>query len=455
MERKYEFEFKYKKEGSKGQDLYVAGYANRAAIGGERVIDRGKESIPAEEWKIEEWMKNPIIFFNHDRDFPIGKGVSAKVSEDGLWIKVKISNSKNPEIQRVRDLIEEEILKTFSVGIDVQSEEEIDGVLILKGVNLLETSIVSIPMNQESFFEVSKKMLKEKSTRELAVDFLRAKGASLASAIHAKIHELQGAGEDFDRAAKLTEIATRAEISLDELNDILAGNTVSVSEEVLGSISELLGMDLEELQGFLKEDIARTDPDSLNRPNEDEAEDGDGEQEGEDDKSKTDVQGEDFQKCVSDHINRGVSDGKDRDQAIAWALSECRKKHGGACELKQDDWDKILKDIDNSKEFADADPEHETDEGTISTTDTDATNALLQEMRKTNQLLTQLIAETQRASAFATIAGTNPTSGQVQMALDKQKKEGDKKPKKEENVDITENYLKSLDKKLKNLEAKI
>jgi len=71
---------------------------------GKKVIDRGQEHIPSKEWSIDEWMKNPIIFLNHNRDMIIGKGVEAEIRKEGLWIKVQISNSKDKEISKVRDL---------------------------------------------------------------------------------------------------------------------------------------------------------------------------------------------------------------------------------------------------------------------------------------------------------------------------------------------------------------
>jgi len=461
MKRNYQFDFKYKKDEKKGKELFIEGYANRASIKGEKVVDRGKETIPSEEWKIEEWLKNPIIFFNHDRDFPIGKGVAAKVDENGLWIKVKISNSKTQEIQRVRDLIEEEILRTFSVGIDVESEEEgEDGVLTLKGVNLLETSVVSIPMNQESFFQVSKKMFQSKSTRELTSDILKSKGAGLAGMIHSRIYDLQGESEDFNRAEALTQIASNGDTSLDELNDILSGNTVSVSDELIGALSVGLGLNLEELQNILKLDISRTDPDLLNRANEDENIEGDGDNEDNtegDTEDKEDVNGEDFQKCVSEQIQVGLADGKDRDQSIAYALAECRKKTNGACELKQDQWDNILKDIDKSHNKFDTGT-HVTEAGTVTPVDTDAANAPLQEMRQTNQYLLQLIAEMQRLSTLLTgnvqpLPNPNAIMG-IRMQYDEAKKVGDKDDKKEENGNFTENYVEKLNKRLKKLELK-
>ncbi len=283
--RRMVFDFDCKS--SEGSDVFIEGFANRAMKEGGKVIDRGMEHIPSGEWAIEEWKANPIIFFNHDRDMPIGQGVGAKVTPDGLWIKAKISNSKDPEISRVRDLIKEGILRTFSVGIDVEDEEisQDDKSITLKGVNLLETSVVTIPMNQESFFSVSKSMLKKDNFDQLAAKILKAKGAWVAAAIHQQIYEMQAQDPEFSRADALTSIAGGSEISQGELMEMMAGNTAIFPEAVLELVATVLGMDLEALAGLNDADLSLTDADaSLNAV--EEVEDEELEEEGEEEEEE-------------------------------------------------------------------------------------------------------------------------------------------------------------------------
>jgi HK97 family phage prohead protease len=99
---------------AKGDDepTVIEGFANKA------VVDRGGEVIPPDAWDLENFKKNPIIFFNHDRNMPIGKAVSFKVTDDVLFLRAKISRSKDPKIAMIRDLVKEGILSTFSVGFD-------------------------------------------------------------------------------------------------------------------------------------------------------------------------------------------------------------------------------------------------------------------------------------------------------------------------------------------------
>ena len=269
MKKKLRFTIEKVKKAPGGKVL-IAGWANRAMKQGQAVVDRGKEHIPAGEWKIAEWLENPIIFFNHNRDIPIGKGIpeKCKVLEDGLWIEAEISNSEAPDIKKARDLIEEEILKTFSVGIDVDEEEQAeDGTIVLKGVNLLETSVVSIPMNQESFFSISKKSLEETPYEKVASDICNSKGAWVAGAIHNRIFELQSEdGDEFKRADALQMVAEQAGIPTSELFEILAGNTVGIDEEVLAAFAEVLGMEVIILTELNEADIAASARDESTRP---------------------------------------------------------------------------------------------------------------------------------------------------------------------------------------------
>ena len=198
------------KEEGKPDLLFIEGFANRAMIGKNKVIDRGMENIPGEEWSIKEWMKNPVILFNHDRDVPIGKGVDAKITDQGLWIKAQISNSSATDITKARDLIKEGIISTFSVGIDVDSEELAeDKSITLKGVNLLETSAVTIPMNQESFFSISQKDLKEKPLDVIASEMLFSSGHFVASTLHKAMHAKSLKDEAFDRVALLAHTGAK------------------------------------------------------------------------------------------------------------------------------------------------------------------------------------------------------------------------------------------------------
>lgn len=146
-------------------DLIIEGFANRFAKDGKLLVDRGNDLIPPEAFSLDEFKALPIIFFNHDRDQPIGKALSVQAKEDGLYIKAKLSSSDHPEVKRIRSLVKEGILKAFSVGFDPIKidQEEVEGkqVNVIKEANLLEVSVVSLPMAQHSLFSVTSKSLSE------------------------------------------------------------------------------------------------------------------------------------------------------------------------------------------------------------------------------------------------------------------------------------------------------
>lgn len=253
------------KDDNKKPVITIEGFANRAFKDGKKVIDRAKEHIPAKEWKIEDY--DGQLLFNHDRNCPVGGITEVKVVDDGLWIKGTISNSDVEEIRKVRDLVEEGYLKTFSVGIDVEEEEQgEDGTINLKGVKLIENSIVTIPMNAESKFTVSKKMLKTKSLESIKVEICKTKGANVAAEVHQQIAKLQEADKEFSRADILGKIAASAKIPQDTLIEILAGNTVEISEEILASFAENLQMDLEALKQMNDIDMSLNNLDKVLNP---------------------------------------------------------------------------------------------------------------------------------------------------------------------------------------------
>jgi len=120
-------------------------------------IDRVGDIIVPDAWTkggLDNYVKNPIILFNHNYNNPIGKGTEFKVTDKGLEITAEISKAD----PRVATLVEQGILKTFSVGFRVKDADYMEetGGLKITDVELIEVSIVSIPANQSAVFEVVK-----------------------------------------------------------------------------------------------------------------------------------------------------------------------------------------------------------------------------------------------------------------------------------------------------------
>lgn len=139
---------------SEDSPLIITGYANVA------VEDRAGDLIPAGTWKkasaLTNYLKNPIILFNHDRDDPIGKMIDHQITDLGLEVTVEISKGAG----KVYDLIKDGILKAFSVGFRLLDLEYSDAAnqFIITELELTEISVVSIPCNQDSTFSLAKAM---------------------------------------------------------------------------------------------------------------------------------------------------------------------------------------------------------------------------------------------------------------------------------------------------------
>lgn len=148
------FEIKKLKDGSdtEKRSIRISGYANTVTE------DRAGDVIPAEAWlkpkAMSNYLKNPIVLFQHDHDEPIGKMIDYSVDDKGLQVDIEIYDVDH----RVFRLVEEGVLKAFSVGFRITdyNYDVDDNVFTITELELFEISIVSIPCNQDSIFEAQK-----------------------------------------------------------------------------------------------------------------------------------------------------------------------------------------------------------------------------------------------------------------------------------------------------------
>ncbi|QZI86546.1 prohead protease [Vibrio phage 234P1] len=152
--------------------LTIAGYANTVSQ------DRAGDVIPANVWdksgSLDNYLKNPIVLFQHDHDEPIGKMIRHEVDETGLFVEIEIYDVDS----RVYKLVKNDVLKSFSVGfrmLDYAYDTDKD-VFIIKELELFEISVVSIPCNQDSTFSL------QKSMKGSDFDSLRAEAIAAADA---------------------------------------------------------------------------------------------------------------------------------------------------------------------------------------------------------------------------------------------------------------------------------
>lgn len=154
-----DFEFETKE---KGKRLIIGGMANA------NVPDRMGERVEPRGMNLKNYQKNPVILYNHGHDMafgtmPVGKALDVKLDDKGIYIEAEISQSKSDKITAIRDLVRDGYLKTFSIGFNPLAwaeEDDMDAgkkVLVITEAELIENSVVPIPMNQDSTFGVLSK----------------------------------------------------------------------------------------------------------------------------------------------------------------------------------------------------------------------------------------------------------------------------------------------------------
>lgn len=116
-------------------------------------LDRMNEKILISSWDFTEFETNPIALFDHDTTCPIGTWSDLRVEDNKLLATlIPASAGTSAEIDAIRSLLEQNILRACSVGFQVMSshDEEENDCTIYDSVKLIEASIVSIGCNPQA-----------------------------------------------------------------------------------------------------------------------------------------------------------------------------------------------------------------------------------------------------------------------------------------------------------------
>lgn len=171
--------------------IYISGYASC------NVPDRAGDVVPSSVWEagIKNYLNNPIVLAFHDHDDPIGRVTEHKVDTKGLWVKARISAAAE-----VFNLIKDGVLTAFSIGFRVLDAEynAATELFVIKELELVEISVVSVPCNQDTLFSLSKSFDNTEDYRKFKSQFAptseSAKG--LESSTEAKSTTLKEIGMD-------------------------------------------------------------------------------------------------------------------------------------------------------------------------------------------------------------------------------------------------------------------
>lgn len=129
--------------------IYIEGYAST------NDVDRAGDVVSTSVWEkgIQNYLKNPIILAHHDHDDPVGRMVDYRIDEKGLWIKARVSAAAE-----IFNLVKDKVLTAFSIGFRVVDAEynAAAEIFMVKELELVEISIVSVPCNQNTIFSLAK-----------------------------------------------------------------------------------------------------------------------------------------------------------------------------------------------------------------------------------------------------------------------------------------------------------
>ncbi|KKM79449.1 hypothetical protein LCGC14_1349820 [marine sediment metagenome] len=130
--------------------------------------DRDMEVIKQDGIDLTHFLKNPVILFAHNYSAPpIGKAISAKVTDAGLQVDIKFASKKaNPLGPQIRQLMKEGILKAVSIGFIPKERDENDPKIISKS-EMLELSVVPVPANPHALALAVSKGFSKDLFREL------------------------------------------------------------------------------------------------------------------------------------------------------------------------------------------------------------------------------------------------------------------------------------------------
>lgn len=146
-----------------GGDVFIEGYASTPDV------DRYGDVVEPEAFTnaLPLFMKNPVVLYQHDEHRPVGTVESAKVMDQGLWVRVKVIEEDSK--QKVLD----GRMRTFSFcwvakAIEFRHRDgaafnpiedsiyDPDIVRVVKELDLIEISIVTTPANGNALFSVAK-----------------------------------------------------------------------------------------------------------------------------------------------------------------------------------------------------------------------------------------------------------------------------------------------------------
>lgn len=171
--------------------------------------DRGGDIVDQKSWKIDNYLRNPVVLWAHDHSRPsVAKTLDLFINEDGMLEAVfQFALEHSALARELFGLYADGFLNSFSVGFTNGRSEEKDGYRVLYDNELLEFSCVNVPMdalalaksNGSVVDEIEKTMRENGELSEKSRELIQKAKDSLEALLEAdsgkktkkKVHKLQ------------------------------------------------------------------------------------------------------------------------------------------------------------------------------------------------------------------------------------------------------------------------
>lgn len=171
--------------------------------------DRGGDIVDQKSWKIDNYLRNPVVLWAHDDSRPsVAKTLDLFINEDGMLEAIfQFALEHSVLARELFGLYADGFLNSFSVRFMNGRSEEKDGYRVLYDNELLEFSCVNIPMdalalaksNGSVVDEIEKTMRENGELSEKSRELIQKAKDSLEALLEAdsgkktkkKVHKLQ------------------------------------------------------------------------------------------------------------------------------------------------------------------------------------------------------------------------------------------------------------------------
>ena len=211
--------------------------------------DRWSDIVEPEAFKnaLSMYMLNPIVLLQHDMDKPIGIVEEAKIDDNGLYIKAKITENEDWVFSKLVN----GVLRSFSIGYRVKDYEDRDiynsdweyawSDFVIKELELYEISIVSVPMNpyalMKSMADCFEKEEEVEETQEVETAWVCKEEWETTEANEEEtttINEEETVEEPTEEKVEETPVeeeVKECETTVEQMDEMIEANTEETTEE--------------------------------------------------------------------------------------------------------------------------------------------------------------------------------------------------------------------------------